>query len=722
MIMKQLILIVFFAATCFGAYAQRAFGPVSKSWKELQQISANSIDLLNYTEVEIKDGNSYPDRGEKNLRVTIPAGARIVSGKALGNTPQNPSVLNESPQPLRTFQGLDDGNVRGISTIPPDTHGAVGENEIVSVTNSEVRIQNKQTGATIGAIVRLSAFFNTVNFGGSAPSCFDPRAIYDPVHRRFVIVAAVNGGNITNSGFVIATSQQGTATGTWNFYGVVGDASKITWFDFPYVGFNKDLLVITGNMFTGTNQFSNSKVWAFNKFALYDGLPINFLTNTQEFFLPATDGSSLCPTIDYDATIDRVYMLQTFNGNVNNKGFLRLTCLKGVPPAASIDLISLIEHPSIAWAASAGNALAKQLNEDRGIDAGNHRMGNAVLTNGNLWCAHTVFLPATNPSFCGPAWYQMDTTGSIIQNGTLTTGGIFRYYPTIAVNRADNVLLGYTISDVSRYATSAYSFRTVTDNFGTLRSEFIFQAGKDSYFKTFSGSVNRWGDYSNTVLDPLDQSLWTVQQFAEENTSGVSRWSTQWAQVAPSRALGPLPVRLLSWDAKLQTGPVVGLNWKVSLEQNLLQYEIMRSKNGVAFETIGKVKAKGITAEQLYTWIDNAPLMGTSFYRLRMVDKDGSFTTSDIKSIKLEGTFTLIGLGENPVGDMLQVRFYSPKTEAVEMIITSSTGQIVMRRKNAVQEGYYQERLPVGSLAPGTYYILAISSDGQRKSLAFIKQ
>lgn len=719
---KPAFLILIFFALGYGAHAQLVYGPVAKSWQNLQKLGFQTDNLLNQTIQEISDGNSFPDRGEKHLKLTIPQGAIIKSARSNQWPTNPPNVLNESPQPIRTFQGLDDGNVRGISTIPPDTHGAVGDDQIISVTNSEVRIQNKQTGATIGNIVRLSTFFNSINFGGSAPSCFDPRALYDAVHRRFIIVAAVNGGNVSNSGFVIAVSAQGTATGTWNFYGIVGDASKITWFDFPYVGLNKDLLVVTGNMFTATNQFSNAKVWAFNKFALYDGAPINYFTNAQEFFLPAGDGSSLCPTMDYDATIDRVYLLQTFNGNINNSGFLRLSCLKGRPPGATIELISLVQHPTIAWAASAGNGLAKQLNDDRGIDAGNHRIGNALLINGNLWCTHTVFLPASNPSFCGPAWYQMDTTGSIIQNGTLTTGGIFRYYPTIAVNRAENVLLGYTISDETRYATSAYAFRTASDNFGALRSEFSFQAGKDSYFKTFSGSINRWGDYSNTIVDPSDQSLWTVQQFAEENNTGVSRWSTQWAQVAPTGNLGPLPVTLLQWDAKLQSGPSIGLRWKVSLEQGLSHYEIMRSKNGISFEAIGKVQAKGLATNQTYSWVDKSPLLGRSFYRLRMVDKDGSFSASDVRSLMIEAGFTMLGLGENPVKDGLLVRFYAPKPNTVELIITNSIGQNLVRKKNAVQEGYYQERIAVSHLAPGTYYLVVLTENGQRIALPFVKQ
>lgn len=721
--MKFFLAFVVCVASSMAGNAQQSFGPYVKSWKDLQRVnSASNINLSVPEWYEIKDGNSLPDRGEKNLVLTIPEGTKIAVNKprTLPSSPQ--IVLNESPLPQRSFQGLDDGNVRGISTIPPDTHGAVGETQVLSVTNSEVRVQDKNTGSTLNSIVRLSAFFSTVNFGGSAPSCFDPRALYDAVHRRFIIVAAVNSGSLTNSGFVMAVSERGTATGSWTFYGISGDAGKTTWFDFPYVGLNKDLIVVTGNMFTGTNQFSNTKVWAFKKINLYDGGAINFFTNSQEFFLPSTDGSSFCPTIDYDADIDRMYMIQTFNGNLNNSGFLRLSCIKGQPPGATIEFISLVQNPSLNWAASSGNGFATQQNDDRGIDAGNARMGNALLINGNLWCTHTVFLPATNPTFCGLAWYQIDTTGSVIQNGSLASNGVFRYYPTIAVNRAENVLIGYTISDATKYASSAYAFRTAFDGFGALRNEYIFQPGKDVYFKTFSGSVNRWGDYSNTVVDPVDQSLWTVQQFAEANTTGVSRWATQWAQVAPSTTLGPLPVSLLQWNAKLVATNEVQISWEVAQEQNLSGYEIWRSKNGAFFEQIGKLVARGQQQQQQYSFTDKTPLKGTSYYRLRMIDKDGSSQTSDIRSITNVSAFALLGLGQNPVRNLLTVRFYSPQSETVELQITNATGQTLLRRRNSVQEGYFQEQMNVESLPAGTYYLIATYSNGLRKSLPFIKQ
>jgi hypothetical protein len=62
-----------------------------------------------------------------------------------------------------------------------------------------------------------------------------------------------------------------------------------------------------------------------------------------------------------------------------------------------------------------------------------------------------------------------------------------------------------------------------------MRAPHVYAPGGSSYFKTFGGTDNRWGDYSNTQVDPADdQSFWTVQERA---SATQDFWATQWARV-----------------------------------------------------------------------------------------------------------------------------------------------------------------------------------------------
>jgi hypothetical protein len=82
-----------------------------------------------------------------------------------------------------------------------------------------------------------------------------------------------------------------------------------------------------------------------------------------------------------------------------------------------------------------------------------------------------------------------------------------------------------------------------------MRDPVIYKEGEDYYQKTFSGTRNRWGDYSHTVVDPVnDIDIWTLQEYAglRVGTTGQgsndSRWATQWAKIAGPAGAGDLMI------------------------------------------------------------------------------------------------------------------------------------------------------------------------------------
>ena len=98
---------------------------------------------------------------------------------------------------------------------------------------------------------------------------------------------------------------------------------------------------------------------------------------------------------------------------------------------------------------------------------------------------------------------------------------------------------------------------------------------------------------------------------------------------------GPLPVSLLDFKAVLQNKSVL-LQWKIATEKNLTMFVIERSADGNRFLPINSVTVKGINAVKTnYSIIDEQPLQGINFYRLKMVDIDGKFTYSNIVAVKI---------------------------------------------------------------------------------------
>jgi hypothetical protein len=102
------------------------------------------------------------------------------------------------------------------------------------------------------------------------------------------------------------------------------------------------------------------------------------------------------------------------------------------------------------------------------------------------------------------------------------------------VNQFDDALLGFSSFSTNQYASANYAFRAYCDPAGEFRLPAVLKAGEGVYWK---GTPNRWGDYSATQPDPVnDGSFWTIQEYAMPHvgtlTNFSGRWATWWGQVA----------------------------------------------------------------------------------------------------------------------------------------------------------------------------------------------
>jgi hypothetical protein len=101
---------------------------------------------------------------------------------------------------------------------------------------------------------------------------------------------------------------------------------------------------------------------------------------------------------------------------------------------------------------------------------------------------------------------------------------------------------------------------------------------------------------------------------------------------------GALPVKLVFFEAVLNPENKVNINWSTASEVNSAYFEIERSSDAIDFTGIDSTPAAGNSEETInYSAIDDNPLPGISYYRLKQVDLDGSFTYSEIVSVFISG-------------------------------------------------------------------------------------
>ena len=111
-----------------------------------------------------------------------------------------------------------------------------------------------------------------------------------------------------------------------------------------------------------------------------------------------------------------------------------------------------------------------------------------------------------------------------------------------------------------------------------------------------------------------------------------------------------LPLTLLSFSTAVEGGTVV-LRWDTENENDLAGFRLERSSDGRHFQALGRLPASADAApgeQRTYRFTDNEPLAGTSYYRLRIADLDGSITYSDVRQIDFQEERWTFGLSPNP--------------------------------------------------------------------------
>lgn len=165
------------------------------------------------------------------------------------------------------------------------------------------------------------------------------------------------------------------------------------------------------------------------------------------------------------------------------------------------------------------------------------------------------------------------------------------------------------------------------------------------------------------------------------------------------RKVEALPVTLIYFTAEKSTDneqqPSALLKWRTASETNSDHFEIQRSGDGKKWLAIGSVQASGDKASDSdYSFIDPAPLDGENLYRLRMVDKDETFTYSRIQALDFG---SLIVFYPNPVKGRLQIKgLLDGEAKSTKVQLWDASGRLARQSIGLPAEGIDMALLPTG--------------------------
>ena len=184
--------------------------------------------------------------------------------------------------------------------------------------------------------------------------------------------------------------------------------------------------------------------------------------------------------------------------------------------------------------------------------------------------------------------------------------------------------------------------------------------------------------------------------------------------------VGPiLPVTLSSFTATLLNGTSL-LQWQTTNEINTQKFIIERSQDGVNFSSLDSIKAKNTNGKNDYTYTDASIKNTFTYYRLKIVDRDGKFTYSSVTIIKLKETISL-GLSPNPVGNIATLNFVSLLAGKCLVQITDLNGRIISQRNTIAVVGSNKMEINSYGFAKGNYILTITNAEGEKAIIRFTK-
>ena len=408
---------------------------------------------------------------------------------------QPASRASAYPTPLIT-QGFSGLNANGI---PNDNHLAVSDSGyLISVVNTNLRIFNDT-----GSLIRFRTLTNFVTPLGLFINNSDPRVMYDPVARRFILLF-FSGNTSTNTNIFIAFSQQENPDGNWNFYRLPGNyLNDTTWSDYPIVTINRNELFMSFNHLADgqgwQTGFRYSAIWQIDLQSAYNGdsLEFNFWHGMAHQGKPVW---SVCPVQD-DLT----------DPNLTGAHFLSVR-----PSAAQNDTLF---HHFISGTVAAGNAAYHfQVLKNQfayGLPP------NVPQTNGN-WLATNdarVLCAVRNSSAAGTSihYVQNSILPAQIRAGvfhgklSLSNDTVATAPPSGRFVEADSLELAYPSLCVLKTAAGTSLMFTASaqgpSGFpGTVawaaseqtldQSPLVWAKNGEGFINATSDSIERWGDYT----------------------------------------------------------------------------------------------------------------------------------------------------------------------------------------------------------------------------------
>lgn len=654
---------------------------------------------------------------------------------------------------------------------PPDPNGDVSSKQVVVATNSFIKVFKKKSVTEVPTTtpeggnlkvasseitVLLDDLFRPVLRSGSFAS--DPHVRYDRLSKRWFFAAIeVNWQYADNYVLMGVTDSELINENTGIYYYAFpirfvipqsGSVSINPFFDYPTLGVDRNAVAVGGisffpSVFGGTDSIhmvgliADKKRMLKGSLLIY-GLKLGRLTNTVSEGMYVPQGVQ-----NDDPEANKSFFVgMGMNWDEMELASVTFDNATGTPVALSKRTLKIDPYYFPRDVTAPGSPMVIDPLDTRLLAAGISK--NKLTGKSALYTTHAVGLnregrTAEGPDFTATArtsarWYEIGdiySTPKIRQFGNVfdpskKTGAraISYFNPSVIANGQGYVALAGTTSAYNRHLNVFVADRFNDEPAGTLSVPKTVTNARAIYAFAFQRGnyLGRWGDYSQTVVDPDDnQTIWTFQEYANWDDT----YGTRAIQIKAPPPATPLPLGTLS----NRRDTVITIR-AMSVDHSGF-FDPGNDKGGPGFNRLTVKSTNGIIASNVQfrnaTEIRvklNTRNKPAGTYPLVITNPDGQIvfttfeiavptTTSRIAPRDFTETTQSMRVLPNPTPGEFMLQFSSAEPFAGRVILLDLTGKKLSEQKFSINKGANDLGLTLGSFTKGTY-IAAVYDENQR--------
>lgn len=308
-----------------------------------------------------------------------------------------------------------------------------------------------------------------------------------------------------------------------------------------------------------------------------------------------------------------------------------------------------------------------------------------------------------------------------LPTSTYLPGQAYNFTIRINFGAANKTIWGFAIKAVNTTNNNVVGTFTTTNPNASVKGSVANQDLELSH--STSATTAAANNYTYTNL------TWTAPAAPNGNESSIRFYITGVAgdgddsqagdyvyTTTQSVALGTLPITLASFEAIQTANPsIVLLKWQTATEANTSLFELQGSSNGTDWSSVGSVSAKGHSANLLsYTFEDNRIIHRATganyYYRIKVIDKDGRYQYTDVKSIHLKNpaiTIYRTSASVTNANTAINFRVLNNVSNTIRLSVVDASGRLLYAKTVITHQGLNDVSIPadVTHSASGILYI-----------------